>query len=152
VRESSLVPSSDRVSLRNHLQSAAFDPTGDVAAQLAALHAHDAPVVLTVDEITVLQAKVTSVNKRDADQGKAGLPLTLAEAIALCEDSYLRCSATGVRGVLRQGALLQLSIDAIDCTRSHSADNVQLMLTHMNYAKNCTPDAAFRNWAAGAFK
>ena len=116
------------------------------------MHAHDLPVVLSDEEIEVLKAKVDSVNSRDALQLKPGLPLSLAEAIAMAESCHLRCSASGVRGVLRQGALLQLSIDAIDCTQSHCAGNVQLMLTYLNYAKNRTPDAAFRQWAANAFK
>jgi hypothetical protein len=120
--------------------------------QLAVLHAHDAPVVFTDEEIEVLTAKVVSVNRRDAEQQKPGSPLALAEAVAMAESCHLRCSASGVRGVLMPGALLQLSIDAIDCTQSHCAGNVQLMLTHLNYAKNCTPDAAFRQWAANAFK
>ena len=117
--------------------------------QLTALHATDAPVVLTDEEIAVLAEKVENVNTRDRVQSK---PLTLAEAIRMTEAFHLRCSATGVRGVLRWGALLQLSIDAVDSSRAHSTDNVQLMLTYLNYGKNRTPDAAFRQWLAGAFK
>ena len=134
------------------MHSGAFDPEGDIQQQLTALHARDAPVILNDEEVAVLQEKVDSVNYRDTAQGKAGLPLTLAEAVHMAKAFHLRCSATGVRGVLRRGALLQLSIDAVDSTRAHSANNVQLMLTHLNYAKNVTPDAAFRQWAAGAFK
>jgi hypothetical protein len=152
----SLVPhnSGDRALLRQsvstHLQT--FNPQGNVEEQLAALHAHDAPVVFTDEEIEVMTAKVVSVNRRDAEQQKPGSPLALQEAVAMAERCHLRCSASGVRGVLMPGALLQLSIDAIDCTQSHCTGNVQLMLTHLNYAKNCTPDAAFRQWAANAFK
>jgi hypothetical protein len=139
-----------RETVSEHLQR--FDPQGDVEEQLAALNAHDLPVILSDEEIEVLKAKVDSVNSRDAVQQKPGSPLALAEAVAMAESCRLRCSASGVRGVLRPGALLQLSIDAIDCTQSHCAGNVQLMLTYLNYASNRTPDAAFRQWAANAFK
>ena len=121
-----------------HLLSGAFDSEGDLLAQL-----RDAPVVLTDEEIDVLQEKVDSVNQRDKAQGKQGAPLTLLEAVHMAQAFHLRCSATGVRGVLRRGALLQLSIDAVDSTRAHSAGNVQLMLTYLNYGKNRTPDAAY---------
>jgi hypothetical protein len=129
-----------------------YDPEANVQEQHTALHGTDAPVVSSCEEMYVLQAKINSSRNRDIQQGKAGLPLTLADAITLVEESYLRYSVTGVTGVLRKGALLQLSVDAIDSTRSHCADNVQLMLTQLNYAKNCTPDAEFRKWAASAFK
>jgi hypothetical protein len=125
---------------------------GDVQAQLDALNAHDLPFVLTESDVAFLNAKVVSVNRNDAAQNKAGVPLTIDDVVLLAIQSHLRCSVTGVRGVLEPRALLQISIDAVDSTKSHSRDNVQLVLVYVNLAKNVTPDAEFRNWAASAFK
>ena len=50
------------------MHSRALDPQGDMLGQLTALHAHDAPVILSDEDLEVLQEKVDSVNQRDRTQ------------------------------------------------------------------------------------
>ncbi len=91
---------------------------------------------LTEEEIEVLKQKLCSIKGRDKDQKKENWEhtLTIHDAIALVERHSKRCAATGIRGELRQGALLQLSIDAVDCRKAHTVENVQLLLTQIKYA------------------
>ena len=112
--------------------------------QNATLHTAFSPELpkrLTEEEIDVLQQKLKSIKSRDKAQKKVNWErtLTIHDAITLVESHSKRCAATGVRGELKQGALLQLSIDAVDCHKAHTVDNVQLLLTQMNYGKTRTP-------------
>ncbi len=129
-----------------------FNPLAEVQSQLNELNAHDLPLILSESDVAYLKQKVESVNRSDVMKQKSGVPLTLDDVVRLAVQAHLRCSVSGVRGVLQPGALLQLSIDAVDSTKSHSRDNVQLTLLYINLAKNVTPDAEFRSWAASAFK
>ena len=134
-----------------HVATGEFDPTADPPLRLTQIN--QLPTVATIpidvwnDFISIQLAKAREYDVKKF--GSSDSTCNRDDALQILQLHRFRCAITAVALTIDEATLGCMSLDAIDSSKPHSADNIQWICLRLNSGKRDFPDAEYRDWAQG---